>query len=48
MRFFNTTGPVDCQKQYCLPPLHRFDLAGIESLTGGLSKTVLFATVAPI
>ncbi len=26
MRFFNTTGPVNCQKHYCLPPLERFDL----------------------
>ncbi len=26
MRYFNTTGPVDCQKHYCLPPLERFDL----------------------
>ncbi len=26
MRFFNTAGPVDCGKHYCLPPLERFDL----------------------
>jgi len=26
MRYFNTTGPVNCQKHYCLPPLERFDL----------------------
>lgn len=26
MRFFNTAGPVDCGKHYCLPPLGRFDL----------------------
>jgi hypothetical protein len=26
MRFFNTAGPVDCGRHYCLPPLGRFDL----------------------
>ena len=26
MRFFNTAGPVDCARHYCLPPLHRIDL----------------------
>lgn len=26
MRFFNTAGPVDCDRHYCLPPLHRIDL----------------------
>jgi len=26
MRFFNTAGPVDCQRHYCLPPLERLDL----------------------
>jgi hypothetical protein len=26
MRFFNTAGPVDCRKHYCLPPLERLDL----------------------
>lgn len=26
MRFFNTAGPVNCKKHYCLPPLMRFDL----------------------
>lgn len=25
-KFFNTAGPVDCQRHYCLPPLERFDL----------------------
>ncbi len=29
MRFFNTAGPVDCKRHYCLPPLERFDLADI-------------------
>ena len=32
MRFFNTAGPVQCEKHYCLPPLTRFDLAEILSL----------------
>lgn len=32
MRFFNTTGPVNCQNHYCLPPLNRFNLEEIESL----------------
>lgn len=26
MRFFNTAGPVNREKHYCLPPLKRFDL----------------------
>ena len=26
MRFFNTEGPVDCVRHYCLPPLERLDL----------------------
>lgn len=26
MRFFNTEGPVNCTRHYCLPPLQRFDL----------------------
>ena len=26
MRFFNTAGPVQCEKHYCLPPLTRFNL----------------------
>jgi hypothetical protein len=25
MRFFNTAGPVNCDKHYCLPPLSRFN-----------------------
>lgn len=29
MRFFNTAGPVNPAKHYCLPPLERFDLARI-------------------
>ncbi|CAN2045541.1 AAA+ ATPase domain-containing protein [Candidatus Magnetomoraceae bacterium gMMP-13] len=26
MKFFNTAGPVNCKKHYCLPPLERFNL----------------------
>jgi len=26
MRFFNTEGPVDCERHYCLPPLGRLDM----------------------
>ncbi len=26
MRFFNTEGPVDCARHYCLPPLERLNL----------------------
>lgn len=26
MRFFNTEGPVDCERHYCLPPLERLDM----------------------
>lgn len=32
MRFFNTAGPVDCAKHYCLSPLSRFDLQEILTL----------------
>ncbi|MEA1969506.1 MAG: AAA-like domain-containing protein [Thermodesulfobacteriota bacterium] len=32
MRFFNTAGPVNDQKHYCISPLQRFDLFEIETL----------------
>ncbi len=32
MRFFNTAGPVNCSKHYCLPPLSRFNLPEIMGL----------------
>ena len=32
MRFFNTEGPVNGDKHYCLPPLQRWDLEEILSL----------------
>ena len=32
MKYFNTAGPVSCEKHYCLPPLRRLDLNDILSL----------------
>ena len=32
MRFFNTAGPVNCSKHYCLPPLSRININEIISL----------------
>jgi len=32
LRFFNTAGPVKCDKHYCLPPLERFDLGEMMAL----------------
>ena len=32
MRFFNTEGPVNCTRHYCLPPLQRFDLNDVLQL----------------
>jgi len=32
MRFFNTAGPVNNRKHYCLPPLNRFDLDEVLNL----------------
>ncbi len=32
MRFFNNAGPATCVDHYCLDPLHRIDLDGVESL----------------
>jgi len=32
MRFFNTAGPVNCEKHYCLRPIERFNLKEILSL----------------
>lgn len=31
-RFFNTAGPIDCAKHYCLDPLHRLNLEEIAAL----------------
>ena len=43
MRFFNTAGPVDCQRHYCLPPLQRFDLEDLEMLIAQQKYFVLHA-----
>lgn len=32
MRFFNTEGPVQSDRHYCLPPLHRWDLDEVLTL----------------
>ena len=32
MRFFNTTGPVQAAKHYCIPPLERLNLAEVRRL----------------
>ena len=32
MRFFNTAGPVNRRKHYCIPPLERVELASLLSL----------------
>ncbi len=42
-RFFNTAGPVKCEKHYCLPPLERFDLAELLSLVDQEKYFVLHA-----
>ena len=44
MRFFNTAGPVDCRKHYCISPLERFDLDQILSL---IEQEKYFALHAP-
>ena len=43
MRFFNTAGPVNCLKHYCVPPLERFDLSEIETLIAQEKYFVLHA-----
>ena len=43
MRFFNTAGPVDCQRHYCLPPLERFELAQVLQLIDQQKYFVLHA-----
>ncbi len=43
MRYFNTTGPVDCKENYCLPPLERFDLDEILTLVQRKKYFVLHA-----
>ncbi len=43
MRFFNTAGPVQCEKHYCLAPLERFNLADIMMLIAQEKYFVLHA-----
>lgn len=43
MRFFNTAGPVDSSRHYCLDPLGRFDLQEIERLVDQQKYFVLHA-----
>ena len=43
MRFFNTAGPVRCDKHYCLLPLERFDLKEILNLINQEKYFVLHA-----
>ena len=43
MRYFNTAGPVRCEKHYCLPPLERFDLEEILELIDAEKYFVLHA-----
>ncbi|MFP4257646.1 MAG: AAA-like domain-containing protein [Desulfovermiculus sp.] len=43
MRFFNTAGPVDCHRHYCLPPLERLDLPEVEMLIAQQKYFVLHA-----
>ena len=43
MRFFNTEGPVNCRKHYCLSPLDRFDLTEILDLIAAEKYFLLHA-----
>ncbi len=43
MRFFNTAGPVECARHYCLPPLERFNLADVLTLIAQQKYFVLHA-----
>jgi hypothetical protein len=42
-RFFNTAGPVNCDRHYCIPPLSRFDLPQILQLIAQQKYFVLHA-----
>lgn len=44
MRFFNTAGPVNPQKHYCLPPLARLN---VEELLGLIRQEKYFVLHAP-
>ncbi len=43
MRFFNTAGPVDCERHYCLPPLERLNLNQVMRLIEQQKYFVLHA-----
>ena len=47
MRYFNTAGPVDCEKHYCLEPARRFDLDEMLSLIDQEKYFVLHAPARP-
>ncbi|MDE2795900.1 MAG: ATP-binding protein, partial [Gemmatimonadota bacterium] len=42
-RFFNTAGPVRPERNYCVPPLERFDLDEVLGLIGNERYFVLHA-----
>jgi hypothetical protein len=44
MRFFNTAGPTNCQKHYCVPPLTRFNL---DDILGMIDRERYFVLHAP-
>jgi hypothetical protein len=44
MRFFNTAGPTNCQKHYCVPPLTRFEL---DDILGMIDRERYFVLHAP-
>jgi len=44
MRFFNTAGPTNCQKHYCVPPLTRFNL---DDMLGLIDRERYFVLHAP-
>jgi len=44
MRFFNTAGPVNCERHYCLSPLERINLPEVLSL---ISQEKYFVLHAP-
>lgn len=41
--FFNTAGPVDCARHYCIPPIERFDLPQILQLINQQKYFILHA-----
>jgi hypothetical protein len=43
MRFFNTAGPVDCERHYCLPPLERLNLNQVLALIDQQKYFILHA-----